>query len=310
MPDRADIAELGHQRPEPPQAVVTSSTPSAMANAPGIRSQLAKPVMNIEPARSVVDRVRSLLAAQIPIKPHRVRIEAPIVTFCFDDFPRSAGKVGAEIVERYGGHATYFVCAGLLGTRDAECEYPNLDDLVELVARGHELGCHSFSHVDVLRIRRQELLEELQHNGRAIANALAGYRLENFAYPFGRVSLGAKLAAATRFATARGTEPGINRGIVDLAQLRCNFLYAPESNFETARRLIGSNARSRGWLIFLTHDVQDQPTRYGCTPAQLEEIVSTAAQSGAQILSIVEALASTGVGGSGKTDLTSSDLPG
>jgi hypothetical protein len=44
----------------------------------------------------------------------------------------------------------------------------------------------------------------------------------------------------------------------------------------TLRRLqtIDANARAKGWLIFATHDVCDQPTRFGCTPAFLNGLSS------------------------------------
>ena len=38
-------------------------------------------------------------------------------------------------------------------------------------------------------------------------------------------------------------------------------------------------ARARnGWIIFYTHDVAEQPSEWGCTPAQLEAVVGYAAQ--------------------------------
>jgi peptidoglycan/xylan/chitin deacetylase (PgdA/CDA1 family) len=289
------IPALGRRYREPGRGVIATSAPSVDPSALGARLGLADPAMDIRPPRSVLDRARSLVACTVPVKPRRLKNTGPIVTFCFDDFPRTAGRAGADIVERHGGHATYFVCAGLLGTSDADGEYADADDLIELVARGHEIACHSFSHLDGLRVGRRHLLEDLHRNAAAIADIIEGHRLLNFAYPFGRVSLGAKLATARRFATARGIEPGINQGTADLAQLRCNLLYPPKSNFETARRLIGSNARRRGWLIFLTHDVRNEPTPYGCTAGELEAIVNAAVASGAQILSIAEALPRVGV---------------
>jgi hypothetical protein len=38
-------------------------------------------------------------------------------------------------------------------------------------------------------------------------------------------------------------------------------------------------ARDRnGWVIFYTHDVSEDPSEWGCTPAQLEAVVDHAAQ--------------------------------
>jgi len=38
----------------------------------------------------------------------------PIVTFSFDDFPKSALTKWCVIIERYGGRATYYVAMGLM----------------------------------------------------------------------------------------------------------------------------------------------------------------------------------------------------
>src|SRR5262245_52879038 len=36
-----------------------------------------------------------------------------VVSFTFDDFPRSAARVGAEVVEAHAARATYYVSMGL-----------------------------------------------------------------------------------------------------------------------------------------------------------------------------------------------------
>jgi hypothetical protein len=44
-----------------------------------------------------------------------------------------------------------------------------------------------------------------------------------------------------------------------------------------------------GWLIFATHDVAAQPSRYGCTPEFLEQVVQYSVDSGARILPVAKA---------------------
>ena len=38
----------------------------------------------------------------------------PIVSFTFDDFPRSAYSVGGAMLEKFGARGTYYVTAGLM----------------------------------------------------------------------------------------------------------------------------------------------------------------------------------------------------
>jgi hypothetical protein len=56
------------------------------------------------------------------------------------------------------------------------------------------------------------------------------------------------------------------------------------------KSIIDSNSDARGWLIFATHDVARDPTPFGCTPSLFEEIVRYAAESGARLLPVAEAL--------------------
>jgi hypothetical protein len=49
-------------------------------------------------------------------------------------------------------------------------------------------------------------------------------------------------------------------------------------------------AASPGWLIFLTHDVQEQPSPFGTTPVILDALVAHAIASGAEVLTVDEAL--------------------
>ena len=50
------------------------------------------------------------------------------------------------------------------------------------------------------------------------------------------------------------------------------------------------DAEQGGWLVFATHDVCDKPTRFGCTPAVLEDILQAVVDSGAKVLPVHSAL--------------------
>jgi hypothetical protein len=50
------------------------------------------------------------------------------------------------------------------------------------------------------------------------------------------------------------------------------------------RALIEESNASGAWLIFATHDVTEEPSRYGCRPEFFEEVVGLAVGSGARVL--------------------------
>ncbi|MBZ5623491.1 MAG: polysaccharide deacetylase family protein [Acidobacteriia bacterium] len=75
-----------------------------------------------------------------------INAQRPLISFTFDDFPRSALHTGGAILNRSGLAGTYYACLGLMGGETATGKLFNADDLKILIDRGHELGCHTYSH--------------------------------------------------------------------------------------------------------------------------------------------------------------------
>ena len=48
-------------------------------------------------------------------QPMRIDLDHAIVTFTFDDFPKSAATTGAAVLERHGWRGTYYASAGYAG---------------------------------------------------------------------------------------------------------------------------------------------------------------------------------------------------
>jgi peptidoglycan/xylan/chitin deacetylase (PgdA/CDA1 family) len=217
---------------------------------------------------------------------------APIVSFTFDDFPRSACTVGGSILKSHHVRATYYVAMGLMDTTNELGQYFHAQDLHDLIADGHELAGHTFSHVSCrstsLRSYRCDVLE-----GQLAVNQLTKADTSgNFAYPFGHVTLAAKKAIGRLVLSSRGTRHGINGPLADLNLLRANKLYSNSIDFSGVEGLVAENQKLKGWLIFYTHDVSDNPSSFGCSPQYLEAAVRCVIQAGARVLTIAEALAS------------------
>jgi peptidoglycan/xylan/chitin deacetylase (PgdA/CDA1 family) len=236
-----------------------------------------------------------ILCQQARAKPFACKLDQGIISFTFDDFPRSAYEQGGKILQRHGARATFYVAGGAMQAELAAA--PRL--LSEVVDAGHELGCHTYEHLDCVATGLPALDADLERNARLLAPVIGQPRPAHFAYPYGRMSLRAKRALSQRFVTCRGIFPGINSSPVDLAVLKANKLYGGSRNLARARRLIGQAARSGGWLIFFTHDVTEGPSPYGCSIKDFQEIVELAVSSPCSVLPVGTALASLGFGGEG-----------
>lgn len=226
--------------------------------------------------------------------PHRMTNRRPIVSFTFDDFPPSALHEGAPILERHGGRGTYYVCLADDRSFDFSGETFDFSVLPDMVEAGHELACHTWAHLDCALTDSSALAVDFDRNAARMAELVPGYRMVNFAYPYGNVSLDAKALAAERFATSRGIWTGLNVGSLDRGLLAAHKIYG-EENIPEALDLIEAARRRNGWAIFFTHDVRANPTEWGSTPDQLERVAAAAERAGCAILTVREALAEVGL---------------
>jgi len=237
--------------------------------------------------REVLHRVVRNL--QFP-KTVRMRNQRPIISFTFDDFPHSAVVNGASILDRYRKRGTFFVAGSYCGrVVDGVVQYC-AEDLPRLFSAGHEIGCHTFYHRRVSTLTTGMLVEEADLNAAFVAHHLPNVVMRTFAYPYGDVSVGATLKLERIFAGCRSTQYGINKGAADLGRLRAARLYSGVINFDDIVRLIQKALAPNSWLIFYTHDVDDVPSKFGCTPALLEHAVETAVSLGVEILPVSDAI--------------------
>lgn len=244
----------------------------------------------------VARKLGSLWIARVPESPCRLERSSPIVSFTFDDFPRTAWTVGGRILEDAGFRGTYFVSAAFSPSRMRDevpfgilqgTDYYEMEDLVQLHERGHELGSHSFSHLRLPSQAKADIESSIAENARFIREAIGEeLPLPSFAYPQGAVSVMTRRIVSRHFASCRGTSPGINSGRIDLACLRAICI---DVRFDPRRRLpqmIEEAQRRNGWLIFCMHDMERRPSRWGCTPAVFEEIVRQIRLAGLEVATI------------------------
>ncbi len=227
---------------------------------------------------SLSTRLTRTVGRFVRSQPARIDWPGGVVSFSFDDFPRSALTEGGAILEKYRLRGTYYAALSLAGQDSDMGPMFDIEDIRAAHDRGHELGCHTYSHLDCSRTRSAAVLADISDNTAAFSALLDGFVPVSFAFPFGAVSLGARRALAGRFASCRGIAAGINSGTADLAHLFSKQVY--DRSFDEAElcRLVDRNYRIGGWLIFFTHDVAAVPSRYGCTPDQLERMVAYAGE--------------------------------
>jgi peptidoglycan/xylan/chitin deacetylase (PgdA/CDA1 family) len=99
-------------------------------------------------------------------KPFSMHNRAPVVSFTFDDVPDSAYLNGAAILEDHGIRGTFYIAGGTCGTQEEYWRVIDQEQVGALHDAGHEIGCHTFSHINVDRLDALEMDEECRRNDR------------------------------------------------------------------------------------------------------------------------------------------------
>jgi peptidoglycan/xylan/chitin deacetylase (PgdA/CDA1 family) len=109
-------------------------------------------------------RLASLLARRSgELVRSRPRVRSRLVALTFDDGPSIWTPAILDLLAEHDSMATFFV----LG-----CSVSGKEDVLRrIVAEGHELGNHTFTHPDPAAVSDEVLVDELRRGGDAIAQA-------------------------------------------------------------------------------------------------------------------------------------------
>ena len=222
----------------------------------------------------------------MPIRPER-----GVFSLSFDDIPASAWTEARPILAEHRVKATYYVCGGLESGSNLDLPQFTTAHLQALFEAGHEVGCHTFSHANALRMSAGEYAADLDRNAAWVAERLDGHRMSTFAWPFGDVARATKAVVVDRFDLGRGIHDGVNAGSADRANLQAIGLESRRLPGYDLEVLMAETASRKGWLIAYGHDVMDGPTPYGCTPDDLDRVIRLAKAAGLEIVPVGQAWA-------------------
>lgn len=243
--------------------------------------------------RSLKGKLRRRLAKLMERRPVTPAIERPMVSFSFDDAPATAAGAGAALLEAGQIRGTYFICAGTLGQEGPMGLNLGKDEVGRLAQAGHEIACHTFSHLDCGKASAAEIDADETRNAEALA-ALGLQAPQTFAYPYGEISVPAKKALAPRFGLLRALHHGVIAPGTDLNQAPAVGIEGPDGE-EVAARWMDEAARRKAWLILYTHDVRPDPSPWGCTPQTLGRLIEKALTGGFEVVTVAEGCRHIGV---------------
>lgn len=241
----------------------------------------------------VRNRLRHALSVVAARRTIKIPSSCKMVSFTFDDAPQSAYRIGGALLKKYNCFGTYYISYGKLGVMTDFGAIMTGDDVRSMVADGHEAGCHTADHSNAWDVTNAEFERSIVTNKEVFSQLHTGCNLESFSYPFGSATIQSKKNIQKNFHSARGIVNGINTAECDLNLLKAVSLYS--RGIMMNQKLVGNAIRyvveNGGWLIFYTHDIQESPSPYGCTPQQLEETILKVIDSEIEVLPVRSALA-------------------
>lgn len=240
-------------------------------------------------ALNLIHKIERKLVKLIPGKKQKIRGNEAVVSFSFDDFPVSACRDAGAVLEQHGMTATYYLASKLMGTKSDGMEICGEADVRHVFDSGHEIGCHTFNHLDCQSTTTTDLEEDLRTNNQTIKE-LTGIVPSSFAFPFGKTSFASRKVVSKHYQIARSINGGVNHGNCDMLALRANSIYSPSFSMNKYKALLREAQKQKGWLIFYTHDVTSNPSDFGCTVDEFTQVVELVAQSGVKVLPVKHAM--------------------
>lgn len=239
---------------------------------------------------SFYGKVRRRLVRLQHRKPARLKLDRPTVSFTFDDVPASGALEGARILRAHDARGTFYICAGLFDRDGHMGRYAGEAEIETLAEGGHEIACHTYSHLDCGAESDAAIVADTDRNVSAL-DAM-GLAMRHFAYPYGEVSPHAKRALNGRYGSLRAVHAGLVKSGSDLNQLPAVGVEGDHGE-ALARLWIERAVARKAWVILFSHDVSETPSRWGCTPGTLERLVVHAREQGCDIRTVGDVLEGT-----------------
>lgn len=172
------------------------------------------------------------------------------ISITFDDGYLSQYKA-AELLERYGYRGTFYIPAAFVGNEFEGRLLMSWSELETLQNKGHEIGAHTFSHVNS-SVPKDIYNAEVLLGGETLQEH--GFSTEDFAYPYGDDTY---KQSGQGFVTARNTKWCVNK--ISDREL-CGITLTDSLGNQTVLQFYLSQLKTKGgWLVIVIHGVDENP---------------------------------------------------
>jgi peptidoglycan/xylan/chitin deacetylase (PgdA/CDA1 family) len=104
-----------------------------------------------------------------------LNLKEPIVSFTFDDIPRSAVTNGESILRKYNYSGTYYISVELMRKNGFDFDGADSSVLQQIAERGGELACHTCNHLHFFKSNSDAIVLDLEKNQELIEKYVTYY---------------------------------------------------------------------------------------------------------------------------------------
>ena len=218
----------------------------------------------------------------------RFTLDRPLISFTYDDCPLSAVTHGLKPLEREAWRGTVYVASKLFETTNHHGLHMSADDAVAVAHNGHEIGGHSYSHIDGNLTPIDDFMDDVARNQNVLSD-LGIAPCRTFAYPFGEVTPALKTALSKQFTGLRGIAPKAMVGRADLNQIASYPVFQGHDT-TCAIAAIKASADRPAWITLFMHEVSPNPSQWGCTPPEMQAVIKAVKDVNARVLPVADAI--------------------
>lgn len=238
-----------------------------------------------------INAIKKRIADQYVVNSEMISSNVKQISFTFDDVPESAFLHAQPILDKYQFKATFYLALSFLDSNTENENLFNKENIISCLSNGHELGCHTYNHIHFYENSSSNLIESnIRINQEKLNELGIKESFGNFSYPYGEQTKKAKKIVSKFFKTSRGIDHGINKNKIDLHNLKSVKLYERLHSIDKIFSILEDFDKSGGWLVFYTHDVKFDFSRYGCSPEYFEKVVQKCRDLNIDIRTIKDAV--------------------
>jgi peptidoglycan/xylan/chitin deacetylase (PgdA/CDA1 family) len=239
-------------------------------------------IVNSISNKYMLSKFMSLIRVIIPL--FKSGLTRPLVTLTFDDADITQFTNGWPVMQKYGMLGTFYITTDRLdGHRGM---YPN--DVVTLFKSGNHIGSHSVSHPHLTQISFKSLIQELTQS-QIYLQKLLGVPVKDFALPYGDYNNPVISQVKKNYRSNRTTNIDINTKRLDLYKI-CSIGIVNTTHVKTVQSWIDLAKKNNNWLVFLFHNIEENPNQWGISPKNFDKQLSVIKKSGILIVTLEQAI--------------------